>query len=76
MYFLIYIAAINYEYSEKIEIPVSTSYLFKSKNIGNIFIYTKNKVLIYKIKLMFLKINIMGKNKGYDLENHTLLLFC
>ena len=43
MYFLIYIAAINYEYSEKIEIPVSTSYLFKSKNIGNIFIYTKIK---------------------------------
>ena len=76
MYFLIYIAAINYKYSEKIEIPVSTSHLVKSKKYREYFYIYKNKVLIYKIKLMFLKINIMGKNKGYDLENHTLLLFC
>ena len=53
MYFLIYIAAINYEYSEKIEIPVSTSYLFKSKKYREYFYIYKNKVLIYKIRLMF-----------------------
>ena len=44
MYFLIYVVAlfINYEYSEKIEIPVGTSHLVKSKKYREYFyIYKK-----------------------------------